>query len=191
MFFEERQNPSDLNTEFGLKKKRVTKKLTTLEITPKFTTLEVIPTEQDYTYDFLKSRLYEKLMSENKDFLDLSLSLHIQPPRVERSGTKTTIWSNFYSATKATKRDPQHMADFFKKECNIKKLSIDGQKRLVMSGRFYDKNIERVLKTYVKNYVQCVSCKKFDTDIIKERGLCFLKCRICSGKNCIKDIKKL
>ncbi|MDW7971145.1 MAG: translation initiation factor IF-2 subunit beta, partial [Nitrososphaerota archaeon] len=39
-----------------------------------------------------------------------------------------------------------------------------------------------------KTYVQCPSCSKMDTKIVKEGRLTFIQCEVCGSRNPVKSL---
>lgn len=54
--------------------------------------------------------------------------------------------------------------------------SVDGSRRLVIKGRFQQKQIENVLRRYIVEYVTCKTCRSPDSDLTKgENRLYFVR----------------
>lgn len=56
--------------------------------------------------------------------------------------------------------------------------SVDGDNKLVIKGRFQQKQIESVLKAYIREYVTCHTCRSPNTILTKENRLFFLQCEV-------------
>jgi len=68
--------------------------------------------------------------------------------------------------------------------------SLDANKCLVIRGRFNQKNIEVIIRHYIKEYVACSSCKGFNTSLSKDNRLHFITCNECHSKRTVQPIKR-
>ncbi len=57
------------------------------------------------------------------------------------------------------------------------------------AGRFQQKQMENVLRRYVKEYVTCHTCRSPDTILQKETRLFFLQCETCGSRCSVASIK--
>ena len=57
----------------------------------------------------------------------------------------------------------------------------DASGGLILKGKFVNKAMEKVLKAYCKEYVQCKTCKSYKTSLEKRDRLFFVKCDICQS----------
>lgn len=85
--------------------------------------------------------------------------------------------------------------------------SVDGNNRLIIKGRFQQKQIESVLRRYISRlfcplldmivrlmgqldeYVICKNCKSSDTLLTRENRLMFVTCESCKSKRSVSAIK--
>jgi translation initiation factor 2 subunit 2 len=68
--------------------------------------------------------------------------------------------------------------------------SVDGSKRLVIKGRFQQKQIENVLRRYIVEYVTCKTCRSPDSELTKgENRLSFVTCNSCGSRRSVSAIK--
>ncbi|CAO2605048.1 Eukaryotic translation initiation factor 2 subunit 2 [Lemmus lemmus] len=81
----------------------------------------------------------------------------MKPPQVVRVGTKKTSFVNFTDICKLLHHQPKHLLAFLLAKLGISG-SIDGNNQLVIKGRFQRKQIENVLRRYIKEYVTCHTC---------------------------------
>ncbi|KAF9011742.1 domain found in IF2B/IF5-domain-containing protein [Cyathus striatus] len=82
----------------------------------------------------------------------------IAPPQVQREGNKKSIFANIGEICKRMHRQPEHVIQFLFAEMGTTG-SVDGSQRLVIRGRFQQKQIENVLRRYIVEYVTCKTCK--------------------------------
>jgi translation initiation factor 2 subunit 2 len=67
--------------------------------------------------------------------------------------------------------------------------SVDGNNQLIIKGRFQQKQMENVLRRYVKEYVTCHTCRSPDTILQKDTRLFFLQCETCGSRCSVASIK--
>ena len=100
-------------------------------------------------YPQLLSRFFTLLNQYNPDILSSgSKSYKIPPPQCLREGNKKTIFANIAEICKRMKRSDEHVTQFLFAELGTSG-SVDGSKRLVIKGRFQQKQIENVLRRYI------------------------------------------
>jgi translation initiation factor 2 subunit 2 len=100
-------------------------------------------------YDLLLDRFYTLLHSQHPDLASSGTkSYKIPPPQCLREGNKKTIFANISEIGKRMKRSDEHIIQFLFAELGTSG-SVDGSKRLVIKGRFQQKQIENVLRRYI------------------------------------------
>ncbi|KAF9975609.1 hypothetical protein BGZ73_000675 [Actinomortierella ambigua] len=147
-----------------------------------------IGTTRDYTYTELLSRVFKILRQNNPDLAGDKKRYTIVPPSVMRDGNKKTIFANVADICKRMRRPPEHVIQFLFAELGTSG-SIDGSQRLVIKGRFQQKQIEAVLRRYIVEYVTCKTCKSPDTMLDKENRLSFVVCQSCGSTRSVSAIK--
>ena len=112
-------------------------------------------------------------------------------------------------------RPPEHVIQFMFAEMGTTG-SVDGSGRLVIKGRFQQKQIEHVLRRYIGKlpfiyflshaslgrnnmmlilllsiveYVTCKTCKSPDTLLTKENRIFFMSCESCGSRRSVNPIK--
>lgn len=68
-------------------------------------------------------------------------------------------------------------------------FSIDGNNQLIIKGRFQQKQIENVLRRYIKEYVTCHTCRSPNTLLQKDFRLFFLQCEACGSRCSVASIR--
>lgn len=145
--------------------------------------------ERDYTYDELLTRVFNIIKEKNPDMITGEKKKFVmKPPQVARVGTKKTSFSNFADICKLLRRQEKHLLNFLLAELGTSG-SLDIQKQLTIKGRFQQKQIENVLRRYIKEYVTCHTCRSPDTQMAKEDRLFFLKCENCGATCSVAPIK--
>ncbi|ORY14934.1 domain found in IF2B/IF5-domain-containing protein [Clohesyomyces aquaticus] len=145
---------------------------------------------QPISYTLLLNRFFTLLHDRHPDLLSSgSKSYKIPPPQCLREGNKKTIFANISEICKRMKRTDEHVTQFLFAELGTSG-SVDGSRRLVIKGRFQQKQIENVLRRYIVEYVTCKTCKQPDTDLNKgENRLYFVTCNSCGSRRSVTAIK--
>jgi translation initiation factor 2 subunit 2 len=100
-------------------------------------------------YESLLSRFFTLLAQKNPDHASSgSRSYKIPPPQCLREGNKKTIFANIAEICKRMKRTDEHVTSYLFAELGTSG-SVDGSRRLVIKGRFQQKQIETVLRRYI------------------------------------------
>ncbi|KAL1896783.1 translation initiation factor eIF-2 beta subunit [Sporothrix stenoceras] len=141
-------------------------------------------------FTMLLSRFYHVLELKNPDHATSgSRSYKIPPPQCMREGNKKTIFANITEVAKRMKRTEDHITLYLLAELGTTG-SVDGSRRLVIRGRFQQKQIENVLRKYIIEYVVCKTCKSPDTELSKgENRLYFITCNSCGSRRSVTAIK--
>lgn len=103
---------------------------------------------RDLTYQELLSRVFKILRQNNPELAGEKKRYTIVPPSVHREGSKKTVFANLVDICKRMHRQPDHVIQYLFAELGTSG-SIDGNQRLVIKGRFQQKQIENVLKRYI------------------------------------------
>ncbi|KAH7642394.1 eukaryotic translation initiation factor 2 subunit 2-like protein [Dermatophagoides farinae] len=112
----------------------------------------------------------------------------LRPPQVLRIGTKKTSFANFLEICKSLHRQSKHLQNFLLTELGTSG-SVDANNQLIIKGRFQQKQIESVLRRYIKEYVACQTCRSPETILQKETRLFFLQCESCGSRRSVANIK--
>ncbi|KAG7741651.1 hypothetical protein KL923_000906 [Ogataea haglerorum] len=142
-------------------------------------------------YENLLSRFYSILKEKNPELAGgQQTKLKIPPPEVAREGNKKTMFANVQTIASVLQRNPEHLIQYLFAELGTSG-SIDGEKRLIIKGRFQAKNIESVLRRYIQEYVICKTCKSMNTELKREstNRLHFIVCRACGSTKSVSSIK--
>ncbi|XP_073973223.1 eukaryotic translation initiation factor 2 subunit beta isoform X2 [Rhodnius prolixus] len=146
-------------------------------------------TDRDYTYDELLTRVFDIMRDKNPEMVaGKKAKFVMRPPQVVRIGTKKTSFANFTEICKTLHRVPKHLLDFLLSELGTSG-SVDGNSQLIIKGRFQQKQIENVLRRYIKEYVTCHTCRSPDTILQKDTRLFFLQCESCGSRCSVASIK--
>jgi len=190
----------DLDINFSMAKKKKSKKKKDLDvlIAEEESTMEDkdvetgdgwTGTERDYTYDELLDRAFNQLREKNPEMATGEKKKFVmKPPQVVRIGSKKTAFANFSEICRLLHRMPKHLLQFLLAELGTSG-SIDGNNQLIIKGRFQQKQIENVLRRYIKEYVTCHTCRSPDTILQKDARLYFLQCEQCNSRCSVAPIK--
>ncbi|XP_042204672.1 eukaryotic translation initiation factor 2 subunit 2-like isoform X4 [Homarus americanus] len=148
-----------------------------------------VGSERDYTYDELLERAFNQLREKNPEMATGEKKKFVmKPPQVVRIGSKKTAFANFAEICRLLHRMPKHVLQFLLAELGTSG-SIDGSNQLIIKGRFQQKQIENVLRRYIKEYVTCHTCRSPDTILQKDARLYFLQCEQCNSRCSVAPIK--
>lgn len=182
----------EISFDFGHKKKKKNNKHITNELFqkddagfPLAVEIGGLLSDRDYTYDELLNRAFE---SNPKTANCQKNKFVIRPPQVLLVGTKKTSFVNFTETCKTLHRQPKHLLDFLLAELGTTG-SVDGNSQLILKGRFSSKQIENVLRRYIKEYVMCHTCRSPETILHKDTRIIFLQCGFCGSSCSVASIK--
>lgn len=143
-------------------------------------------------YESLLSRFFTTLKKNNPELAGdrLGPKFRIPPPVCQREGSKKTLFANVQDISTVLQRNPEHLIQFLFAELGTSG-SIDGEKRLVLKGKFQPKQMESVLRRYIIEYVTCKTCKLMNTELKRESAnrLHFLNCKACGSTRSVSSIK--
>lgn len=98
-------------------------------------------------------------------------------------GQKTFL-RNFSEFPKVLRRDPDKILQYLSKEFAVPAERL-GDKAMFIGKRDAD-DFTRLFQIYVKDYLECHTCKSPDTKITKENRIIFLICEACGAKSTLK-----
>lgn len=108
---------------------------------------------QPIPYPLLVTRFFSQIHSHHPDLMSSgSKSYKIPPPQCLREGNRRTIFANISEICKRMKRSDDHVMQFLFAELGTSG-SVDGSRRLVIKGRFQQKQIENVLRRYIGMFI--------------------------------------
>ena len=133
-------------------------------------------------YEEMLDRLYKGLPERTKKHERFEM------PQVESfiQGNKTIV-KNFLAMLKAIHRDQKHLFKFLAKE-TATAASVDESGRLILNGKFYQEQVNDLMKNYVKQFVLCPECQRPDTKVVEKQGVKMLKCEACGAISAVKGL---
>ncbi|CAI9832115.1 MAG: translation initiation factor IF-2 [Nitrosopumilus sp.] len=107
----------------------------------------------------------------------------LPPVDVMWEGQKTFL-RNFAEYPKVLRRDPDKLLQYLSKEFAVPAERL-GDKAMFIGKRAPD-DFARLLKIYVKDYLECPTCKSPDTRAVRENRIPFLVCEACGARSALK-----
>lgn len=108
--------------------------------------------KKDLNYGQLLERFYQILQDKNPDMMSGKVkSYKIPPPQCVREGNKKTIFANIADICNRMDRSDEHVTSYLFAELGTNG-SVDASRRLVIKGRFQQKQIENVLRRYISTF---------------------------------------
>ncbi|KJE96680.1 eukaryotic translation initiation factor [Capsaspora owczarzaki ATCC 30864] len=145
--------------------------------------------DRDYTYPELLQRVFDIMRAKNPTVaVGEKRRFVMKPPQVLRIGAKKCALVNFVEICSLMRRTQDHVLLFILSELGTTG-SMDGNNHLIVKGRFQQKQMETVLRHYIREYVTCHTCKSPETNLTKENRLSFLQCETCGSTCSVAAIK--
>ena len=131
---------------------------------------------------------YEKLLKRIQDSVsakktDTGERFELPAPNVMWEGQRT-IFRNFLDFAKKLRRDPDKVLQYLSKEFATP-AERSGEKAIFV-GRREPHDFVNLFSIYVKDYLECPTCKSPDTKIERENRITFLVCEACGAKSSLK-----
>jgi len=145
--------------------------------------------KEGFLYEELLDRVFKIIHSKNPTGMGGTQKLYMPPPKLARIGTKKTCFTNFDATASALNRKQEHLMLFIFAELGTTG-NQDAGGQLILKGKYQSKAMEKVLKQYCKDFVQCKTCKSYDTILDKRDRLFFVQCRICQSERTVQAITK-
>ncbi len=133
------------------------------------------------SYDELLERAYsmlpEKVISRDR--------FEIPKVGVQKEGSRTIV-KNFGVIAKTINRSEEHLYKYLVRSLGTAGVVESG--RLILQGKFTDREIQKEIDDYVKTYVLCKECGAPDTEFVREERVLFVKCLACGAKHSVKGL---
>lgn len=130
-------------------------------------------------YEKLLKRIQDKVSKNKTETTRFELPL----VDVMWEGQRTFL-RNFSEFPKVLRRDPDKVLQYLSKEFAVPAERV-GEKAIFI-GKREPQDFTRLFEIYVKDYVECPTCKSPDTRIEKEKRISFLICEACGAKSTLK-----
>ena len=108
-----------------------------------------------------------------------------ETPAIEsfQQGSKTII-KNFDAILQKVRRESPILVKYFSRELAVP-ATVEGGK-LILNGKFYDRNLRDKLQAFVDAAVVCKECKRPDTKIHEKDGIKTMVCEACGARSPVK-----
>jgi len=138
--------------------------------------------ESNKIYTLILDEIYNNITDNNKLFENKDIV--ISKPDIKYENRKT-YWLNYKKNCYQINRTLQQLQKFFEKELKVQ-TSINVNSQLILRGKYKFDLVSSIFKKYIKNYIQCITCKSFKTEIIRNSSnrLDYLKCLNNKCNNC-------
>ena len=138
--------------------------------------------ECSINYQTNSTIIYTKLLDDIYDsIIDNTLlfgnkNSQISKPDIKYENRKT-FWLNYGKNCSQINRSTNQLKKFIEKEMAVE-TSINDKQHLILRGKYNLNMIAGSYKKYIKNFVQCSSCKSLNTEIVRNSSnrLDYLKC---------------
>ena len=131
-------------------------------------------------YETLLKRIQDKIGDTKKETI-----ARFELPVVDVMWeNQKTYLRNFSEFPKVLRRDPDKVLQYLSKEFAVPAERL-GDKAMFVGRRAPD-DFTRLFQIYVKDYLECPTCRSPDTKIVKENRISFLICEACGAKSTLK-----
>lgn len=133
--------------------------------------LEIDPTQ---LYKLILDEIYD-VISDNKELFE-NKNINISKPDIKYENRKT-FWFNFGKNCSQINRTTTQVKKFIESELSVE-TSINQKQQLILKNKYNFNMISSSYKKYIKNFVQCQTCKSIGTEIVRNQSnrLDYLKC---------------
>jgi translation initiation factor 2 subunit 2 len=131
-------------------------------------------------YEKLLKKIQDKI-SENKK--DSGSRFELPPVDIMWQGNRT-FFRNFAEFPKILRRDPDKVLQYLSKEF-ASPAQIAGDKAIFV-GKKDPHDFTALFARYVKEYLECPTCKSPDTRVERSNRMTFLICEACGAKSSLK-----
>lgn len=133
------------------------------------------------SYDELLERAYTMLPEK----ITTRERFEIPKVSVQKEGSRTIV-KNFGNIAKAINRSEDHLYKYLVRALGTAGVVESG--RLILQGKFSEKEVQREVDDYVRTYVLCRECGAPDTEFVREERVLFVKCLACGAKHSVKGL---
>ena len=135
----------------------------------------------NYSTSFLIDKFYNEYAEKIKD----QKKTRVPRPDIVTKDRKTFI-NNFTEICESIDRKQTDIASYIAKELETIETSISGVGVLIIHGTYKRTYVEKLITKYITNYVQCPTCKQWNSTITKIAKLNYIECKMCLAKTAIE-----
>jgi len=66
--------------------------------------------------------------------------------------------------------------------------NLGATNEMILVGNYQPKVYLRLIRKYIEDYVRCINCRQFNTEMVKEDRLTYLKCKKCKASRTVTAI---
>lgn len=132
-------------------------------------------------YEYMLKRFYQLLPSRIT-----SRAYDIPSLEIDYIGNHTII-RNFAHVCERLRRDPRIMMRYFLKELG-KPGALDDRNNLVIYSPIKAQSIRELYSRFLEAYVRCPTCGSYDTELVKEGKVFYVRCLACGAISFVKPV---
>lgn len=137
-----------------------------------------------FSYESLLSRIEKYLKPSERD-AETKVKI---PISIKKEGlSKTSL--NIVEICNVIKREVSHLRQYIEVELSVN-CSIDKEGHLILKGLFTETQVQKIVSSYIKQYVTCGVCSSLNTILEKEDKLLFKKCLSCNATQSVNTIQQ-
>ena len=137
----------------------------------------------------MKGDTYEKMVDQLYKELPEKAKTHerFKVPQVESfiEGKKTMV-KGFGALLKELRRPEKDFLKFLTKETAVP--AVAEKDRIIISGKFSNAQVNKIVENYFKIFVICPECGKPDTKVEDRGHIKMMRCEACGALNPIKNV---
>ncbi|MEM0026686.1 MAG: translation initiation factor IF-2 subunit beta [Ignisphaera sp.] len=134
-----------------------------------------------YDYEKLLDMVYERLPKRVG-----GRAYDIPSLEVDYVGDHTVV-KNFGFACERIRREPRIVMRFLLKELAMPG-SLNPDNSLVIYKRVSAKSIQGLYTRFLESYVRCSTCGSYDTELVREGKVWFIRCLACGAITYVKPV---
>jgi translation initiation factor 2 beta subunit (eIF-2beta)/eIF-5 len=134
----------------------------------------------EYDLDYLLDRLYDDLSHKT----DKTKKNILSKPNISIINKKTVI-TNIEKIADELNRKYSELESFISSELNMY-ITQTGEGHMIINGIVKQPAVEKQIKSYIVEHVQCHMCKSIDTYTTKEDRIQYLNCKKCKAFRSLK-----
>jgi len=136
------------------------------------------------TYEYNLDDLLDKLYDDLSNKTDKTKKNILSKPNISIINKKTVI-TNMEKIASELNRKYNDIELFLSHELNMH-ITQTGEGHMLINGIIKQQAIEKNIKTYIMENVQCNMCKSIDTFTTKEDRITYLNCKKCKAFRSLK-----
>ncbi|ESU35312.1 Protein Translation Initiation Factor 2 subunit beta (IF-2b) [Giardia duodenalis] len=149
------------------------------------------PTEsssiKELTYDEMLTIIFT-ILNKRREDSDNARTLNVDL-KVDYHGTKKTLFYNFEEICSQMHRSMDHVVAYLSSELR-QQTTIDHDNVLSFKARISATQLRGVIRTYLRDYVQCNACLSYNTLLSRDGRMYLVHCEDCSASRTVPAISK-